>query len=42
MGAKVVELSAGYRLVDVEGNLLLKRPNGYVLSAFAAEVDKST
>jgi hypothetical protein len=26
-------------LQEVEGNLLLKRPNGYVLAAFAAEVD---
>jgi hypothetical protein len=38
-GTKVIELSAGYRLDEVEGNLLLKRPNGYVLAAFAAEVD---
>src|SRR5215210_2678281 len=38
-GAKVMELSDGYKLQEVEGNLLLKRPNGYVLAAFAAEVD---
>jgi hypothetical protein len=39
LGAELVELSAGYRLDEVQGNLLLKRPNGYVLAAFAAEVD---
>jgi hypothetical protein len=38
-GANVIELSHGYSLQEVEGNLLLKRPNGYVLAAFAAEVD---
>lgn len=38
-GAKVIELNGGYRLEEVEGNLLLRRPNGYVLAAFAAEVD---
>ena len=38
-GAKVMEISDGYKLQEVEGNLLLKRPNGYVLAAFAAEVD---
>ena len=35
----MIELNGGYRLEEVEGNLLLKRPNGYVLAAFAAEVD---
>jgi hypothetical protein len=35
----VIELTGGYRLEEVEGNLLLKRPNGYVLAAFATEVD---
>ena len=35
----MIELNDGYRLEEVEGNLLLKRPNGYVLAAFAAEVD---
>jgi hypothetical protein len=38
-GATVMELSDGYKLQEMEGNLLLKRPNGYVLAAFAAEVD---
>ena len=31
-------MNGGYRLEEVEGNLLLRRPNGYVLAAFAAEV----
>ena len=35
----MIELSDGYKLQEVEGNLLLRRPNGYVLAAFAAEVD---
>jgi hypothetical protein len=35
----VIDLSAGYRLDEIQGNLLLRRPNGYVLAAFAAEVD---
>jgi hypothetical protein len=35
----VIDLAAGYRLDEAQGNLLLKRPNGYVLAAFAAEVD---
>ena len=35
----MIELSDGYKLQEVEGNVLLKRPNGYVLAAFAAEVD---
>jgi hypothetical protein len=39
LGARVIELAEGYRLQEVEGNLLLKRPNGYVLAAFTAEVD---
>jgi hypothetical protein len=34
----VIELNGGYRLEEVEGNLLLRRPNGYVLAAFATEV----
>jgi hypothetical protein len=35
----VTELHSGYTLEEAQGNLLLKRPNGYVLAAFAAEVD---
>jgi hypothetical protein len=35
----VIELSDDYRLEEEGGNLLLKRPNGYVLAAFGAEVD---
>jgi hypothetical protein len=35
----MIELTGGYRLEEVAGNLLLKRPNGYVLAAFAPEVD---
>ena len=35
----MIELDGGYSLEEIEGNLLLKRPNGYVLAAFAAEVD---
>jgi len=35
----MTELSEGYRLQEVDGNLLLKRPNGYVLAAFSTEVD---
>jgi hypothetical protein len=35
----VIELTDDYRLEEVGGNLLLKRPNGYVLAAFGAEVD---
>ncbi len=35
----MIELSDGYKLQEVAGNVLLKRPNGYVLAAFAAEVD---
>jgi hypothetical protein len=35
----VVELTGGYTLEEAAGNLLLKRPNGYVLAVFAAEVD---
>jgi hypothetical protein len=31
----VIELNGGYRLEEVEGNLLLRRPNGYVLAADA-------
>jgi hypothetical protein len=35
----VIELAGGYKLDEVQGNRLLKRPNGYVLAAFAAGVD---
>jgi hypothetical protein len=35
----VIELTDDYRIEEVGGNLLLKRPNGYVLAAFGAEVD---
>jgi hypothetical protein len=35
----MIELADGYKLQEVEGNLLLRRPNGYVLAAFAVEVD---
>jgi len=35
----VIELADDYRIEEVGGNLLLKRPNGYVLAAFGAEVD---
>jgi hypothetical protein len=33
-----VELSQGYRLEEVGHNLLLKRPNGYVLAVFGEGV----
>jgi hypothetical protein len=33
-----VELPRGYELEEVGQNLLLKRPNGYVLAAFGEEV----
>jgi hypothetical protein len=33
-----VELPRGYQLVEVGQNLLLKRPNGYVLAAFGEGV----
>jgi hypothetical protein len=37
-GSKVTDLSDGYKLLEVGGNLLLERPGGYVLAAFAAGV----
>jgi len=33
-----MELSAGYELEELGQNLLLKRPNGYVLAAFGERV----
>jgi hypothetical protein len=33
-----VELPRGYKLEEVGQNLLLKRPNGYVLAAFGEGV----